>query len=272
MSSGRAAAMPCRSHKAARASPRPPPALLGGGRQQAGDSPLPAAERRRQRPPAKRIAVFDNDGTLWSEQEPFASALRGDIPSLLRQGPEAYQEEVKRWIRTARHPQTGRLYSAMVFQPMLELLGLLRPHGFRTSIVSGGDVAFMRVWSESVYGIPPEQMIVTRIALEWRDTPDGPQLERLPQIEALVDGLGHWRHSATATATGRCSAGPWPATGLRPALRDRPAEPGPRSGPPRRLDHGGHGPGLAGDPSTPTRAAGFHQPRRKTLELSERAP
>ena len=183
-------------------------------------------------PPAERIAVFDNDGTLWSEQplyfpllfcidrvqklaagqpqwrqqEPFASALRGDIPSLLRQGPEAlatllvagstgmsseaYQEEVKRWIRTARHPQTGRLYSAMVFQPMLELLGLLRAHGFRTYIVSGGDVAFMRAWSESVYGIPPEQVIGTRIALEYRETPGGPQLERLPRIEALVDGPG----------------------------------------------------------------------------------
>jgi hypothetical protein len=206
----------------------------------------------------------------WRQQEPFASALRGDIPSLLRQGPkalatllvagstglssEAYQDEVKRWIRTARHPQTGRLYSAMVFQPMLELLGLLRAHGFRTFIVSGGDVAFMRAWSESVYGIPPEQVIGTRIALEYRETPDGPQLERLPRIEALVDGPDHWRHSATPTATGRCSAGPWPATGLR------------------RLDRGGHGPGLAGDPSTPTRAAGFHQPRRKTLELSERAP
>ena len=183
-------------------------------------------------PPAERIAVFDNDGTLWSEQplyvpflfcidrirqlapthplwrhqEPYASALRGDVAALLRQGPtalstllvsgtaglstDAYREEVKRWIRTARHPQTGRPYTAMVYQPMLELLRFLRARGFRTWIVSGGEVEFMRAWSESVYGIPPEQVIGTRVELAYRDAPDGPILERLPAIEALVDGPG----------------------------------------------------------------------------------
>ena len=183
-------------------------------------------------PSADRIAVFDNDGTLWSEQplyvpfvfcidrirklaaahphwrhqEPYASALRGDVPALLRQGPtalstllvsaaaglstNAYREEVKRWIRTARHPQTGRPYTAMVYQPMLELLRFLRAQGFRTWIVSGGEVGFMRAWSESVYGIPPEQVIGTRLALAYRDSPNGPVLEQRPAIEALVDGPG----------------------------------------------------------------------------------
>ena len=121
-------------------------------------------------------------------------ALRGDVAALLRQGPtalstllvsgtaglstDAYREEVKRWIRTARHPQTGRPYTAMVYQPMLELLRFLRARGFRTWIVSGGEVEFMRAWSESVYGIPPEQVIGTRVELAYRDAPDGPILER----------------------------------------------------------------------------------------------
>lgn len=187
-------------------------------------------ERAEAIPLAERIAVFDNDGTLWSEQplyipflfcidrvrqlapehpgwrlqEPYASALRGDVAGLLRQGPaalgalllasssglstEAFQAEVRRWIATARHPSTGRPYTAMVFQPMLELLALLRSRGFRTYIVSGGDVAFMRPWSEAVYGVPPEQVIGTRLKLAYRDRPAGPALERLPVVEALVDG------------------------------------------------------------------------------------
>ncbi len=187
-------------------------------------------ERAQAVPPDERIAVFDNDGTLWSEQplyipflfcidrvrqlaplhpgwrhqEPYASALRGDVASLLRQGPaalaalllasssgmstEAFQVEVRRWIATARHPGTGKPYTAMVFQPMLELLAYLRTNGFRTYIVSGGDVAFMRPWSQAVYGVPPEQVIGTRLKLTYRETPVGPVLERQPEIEALVDG------------------------------------------------------------------------------------
>ena len=181
-------------------------------------------------PVAERIAVFDNDGTLWSEQplyipflfcidrlrqraadhpswrmqEPYASALRGDLNALLRQGQgalatllvasssglttEAFSAEVRRWIETARHPTTGRPYTAMVYQPMLELLQYLRSRGFRTYIVSGGDVAFMRPWSERVYGVPPEQVIGSRLKLVYRERPGGPVLERLPEIEALVDG------------------------------------------------------------------------------------
>lgn len=193
------------------------------GRDPSAGDPIPVSER---------IAVFDNDGTLWSEQplyipflfcidrlrqlapahpqwrreEPYASALRGDLDSLLRQGSaalgpllvasssglttEAFSEEVRRWIQTARHPTTGRPYTAMVYQPMLELLHYLRAHGFRTYIVSGGDVAFMRPWSESVYGVPPEQVIGTRLKLAYRETDGAPVLERLPMIEALVDGPG----------------------------------------------------------------------------------
>lgn len=191
---------------------------------------LQFVEQAQAVPAAERIAVFDHDGTLWSEQplyipvlfcidrirqlasqhpawrhqEPYASALRGDVAGLLRQGPsalaslllasssgmttEVFQREVSRWIATARHPATGRPPTAMVFQPMLELLTYLRARGFRTYIVSGGDVAFMRPWSEAVYGVPPEQVIGTRLQLTYRETPSGPVLERQPVIEALVDG------------------------------------------------------------------------------------
>jgi hypothetical protein len=181
-------------------------------------------------PVEERIAVFDNDGTLWSEQplyipflfcvdrirqlapahpewrqqEPYASALRGDLNGLLRQGSqalgpllvasssglstEAFAEEVRRWIATARHPVSGRPPTAMVFQPMLELLRYLRANGFKTYIVSGGDVEFMRPWSERVYGVPPEQVIGSRLKLAYESTPAGPVLLRLPAIDALVDG------------------------------------------------------------------------------------
>ncbi len=182
-------------------------------------------------PPQERLAVFDNDGTLWSEQplyfpfqfcvdrirampsppaawrqqEPYASALRGDVESLLAQGSpaigtllpvcsagidtEAYRAEVRRWLQTARHPRTGLPYTAMVFQPMLELLRLLRTAGFRTVIVSGGDTEFLRPWSEAVYGIPPEQVIGSRLSLAWTQTPAAPpRLLRLPVFEAVTDG------------------------------------------------------------------------------------
>ena len=151
--------------------------------------------------PAERIAVFDNDGTLWAEQpvyvqlaftldrvkalapqhpewrsqEPFASALKGDLRGALAGGEpgvaelivathggmttEEFDRVVRDWMATARHPKTGRAYTAMVYQPMLELLAYLRANGFKTFIVSGGGADFMRAWAETVYGIPPEQVI-----------------------------------------------------------------------------------------------------------------
>ena len=229
-----AAAQPAWADAAAVADPLPSwregrskAAILRFVEQAAGTATQPAAI-----PPAERIAVFDHDGTLWSEQplygpllycidrlrrlapqhpqwrqqEPYASALRGDRAALIRQGPaalktlllaassglssEAYAADVQRWIATARHPLSGRLQRQMVFQPMLELLRHLRAHGFRTYVVTGGDGAFLRPWSEAVYGIPPEQVIGSRLALAYQDQGAGPQLQRLPQLEALVDGPG----------------------------------------------------------------------------------
>lgn len=148
--------------------------------------------------PNERIAVFDNDGTLWAEQpsyfqfafvsdrvkalapkhpewktkEPFASLLKGDMKGVAASGEkgvmlmlaathtgmttEEFSQTVSDWIATAKHPKTGRLYDEMVYQPMIELLAYLRAHGFKTFIVSGGGIEFMRAWTEKVYGIPPE--------------------------------------------------------------------------------------------------------------------
>ena len=179
-----------------------------------------------------RIAVFDNDGTLWSEQplyfqalfifdrirtmapehpewqhdEPFASVLRGDMASALAGGEHAliemamathadtttweFREVVADWIATARHPTSGRPYTAMVYQPMLEVMDYLRSKGFRTFIVSGGGVDFMRAWAEDVYGIPPEQVIGSRIAMAYEVRDGKPVLVRIPTMDFINDKAG----------------------------------------------------------------------------------
>jgi phosphoserine phosphatase len=180
-------------------------------------------------PPAERVAVFDNDGTLWAEQpmyvqflfaidranglapqhlewkgkEPFASLLKGDLKSALAGGvramleivmaihagmtTEEYERTVKDWLSTAKHPRFKRPYTECVYQPMLELLAYLRANGFKTFIVSGGSVEFMRPWTERVYGIPPEQVVGSTIKtrLEMRD--GKPVLVRLPVINFIDD-------------------------------------------------------------------------------------
>ena len=182
--------------------------------------------------PEARIATFDNDGTLWSEQpayfqllfaldrvrqlapehpewktqEPFASLLKGDMKTALAGGEKSlldivmathagmttteFEAIVRDWIATARHPQTKRLYTEMVYQPMLELLAYLRANGFRTFIVSGGGIEFMRPWTESVYGIPPDQVVGSSIKTQFKMTPEGPVLVRLPQVNFVDDKEG----------------------------------------------------------------------------------
>jgi phosphoglycolate phosphatase-like HAD superfamily hydrolase len=182
--------------------------------------------------PAERIAVFDNDGTLWSEQpmyfqaffifdriealasehpewrhqEPFASVLRGDVKAALAGGEHAllemamathagttteeFERIVTGWITTAKHPKTGRLYTEMVYQPMLELLAYLRTNGFKTFIVSGGGIEFMRPWVEKVYGIPPEQVVGSSIKTKFELEGGKPVLVRLPEIDFVDDKAG----------------------------------------------------------------------------------
>lgn len=183
-------------------------------------------------PEPERIAVFDNDGTLWAEKpvytqltfaidrvralapehpewadtEPFSSILDGDLDEALAGGEHAMLEIVMAshagmtteefeaivgdWIATARHPRTDRPYTGMIYQPMLELLDYLRANGFKTFIVSGGGIEFMRPWVEDVYGIPPEQILGSSIRTEFEMVDGGPVLQRLPEIDFIDDGPG----------------------------------------------------------------------------------
>lgn len=180
----------------------------------------------------ERIAVFDNDGTLWAEQpiyfqlaftldrikalasvhpewkeqEPFKSILSGNTRAALAGGEtnlvkmvmaahagmttEEFEGIVKEWISTARHPKSGELYTQMVYAPMLELLEYLRSNGFKTYIVSGGGVEFMRPWVERVYGIPPEQVVGSRGRLKFEMRGETPVLLKLPEIDLNDDGPG----------------------------------------------------------------------------------
>jgi len=156
--------------------------------------------------------IFDRIRTLapqhpeWKEKEPFASVLRGDVKGALSAGErgllemamathagtttEEFDRIVTDWITTAKHPKSGRLYSEMVYQPMLELLAYLRANGFKTFIVSGGGIEFMRPWAERVYGIPPEQVVGSSIRTKFELRDGEPALVRLPELNFIDDGEG----------------------------------------------------------------------------------
>jgi phosphoglycolate phosphatase-like HAD superfamily hydrolase len=184
-------------------------------------------------PPAERIAVFDNDGTLWPEdplpfqlayalyalkemtaenpslrEDPMVrAALQGDTAALLA-GPhhdgllriatlthagmttDEFKVQVEKWLSEARHPRYGKPYDQLTYQPMQEVLRYLRANGFKTFIASGGGGDFMRVWSERVYGIPPEQVVgsVGRTRYELR--PSGPVLVKTLDYLFVDDGAG----------------------------------------------------------------------------------
>jgi phosphoglycolate phosphatase-like HAD superfamily hydrolase len=182
--------------------------------------------------PEERVAVFDNDGTLWSEQPLYFQAvfmldqLRAAAPAhpewkgnpafeALAAGDRKalagmdhkpilellavansgmsvaeYDKSVKQWLNTARHPRFQRPYTELVYKPMQELLVYLRGNGFKTWIVSGGGIEFMRVWAEDAYGIPPEQVVgsVSEVKFELRD--GKPELVRGPKVEFVDDGPG----------------------------------------------------------------------------------
>jgi phosphoglycolate phosphatase-like HAD superfamily hydrolase len=183
-------------------------------------------------PPAERIAVFDNDGTLWAEQplyfqflfgidrvkvmapqhpewkttEPYKSVLEGQVEKALAQGDKAileimmishagmtteeFDKTVRAWLETARHPRFHRPYTEIVYQPMVELLGYMRASGFKTFIVSGGGVEFMRAFADKVYGIPPEQVVGSAGETKFQLGQNGPVLMKLPKVEFIDDGPG----------------------------------------------------------------------------------
>ena len=144
--------------------------------------------------------------------------------------PDEFAPIVEQWITTAKHPQTGRLYTEMVYQPMVELLTYLRANGFKTFIASGGGVEFMRGWTERIYGIQPEQVIGSAGKMKFQMREGMPVLIKLPEIEFIDDKegkpiaskagsvAGPSPRSATLTGTCRCCSGPWPAT-----VRDLPS-------------------------------------------------
>ena len=182
--------------------------------------------------PSDRIAVFDNDGTLWSEQpmyfqlafaidrvkalapahpewktrEPFKAALEGDMKALAASGEhgllelvmathagntsEEFARIVRDWAKSARHPTFRRPYTELTYTPMRELLDYLRANGFKTYIVSGGGVEFLRVFAEELYGVPPEQVIGSGIKAKYEVRDGGPVIVRLPEIDFIDDKAG----------------------------------------------------------------------------------
>ncbi len=175
-----------------------------------------------------RIATFDNDGTLWSEQpmytqitflidrikelapdhpewkekQPFKGVLEGDIDAIKKSGKEGltellaathagmsedeFTQIVKKWLKKTKDPRFDRHYTELVFQPMLELLDYLRANGFKTFIVSGGGIDFMRPWTREVYGIPPYQIIGSSVKVKYEN---GVNM-RLPELHHFDDGAG----------------------------------------------------------------------------------
>lgn len=153
-----------------------------------------------------RVSVLAPQHPEWKDKEPFASLLKGDVKAALAGGEpaiaqivmathagmstEEFEKVVKDWIATAKHPVTKRPYTEMVYQPMLELLAYLRANDFKTFIVSGGGIEFMRPWAEKVYGIPPEQVVGSSIKTKL-DLADGkPVLSRLAEVNFIDDGAG----------------------------------------------------------------------------------
>ena len=183
-------------------------------------------------PVADRIACFDNDGTLWSEQpyyfqlafaldqikamapahpewktkEPFKSVLANDLHGVLAGGEKAifdivmsthagittdsFAYNVTQWMKTATHPKTGKHYNEMIYQPMVELLKFLRDHGYRTYIVSGGGVDFMRPWTYQAYGIPPDQVVGSSGKVKYEVREGIPVLVKLPELNFIDDKEG----------------------------------------------------------------------------------
>jgi len=183
-------------------------------------------------PVSQRIATFDNDGTLWSEQpayfqlqfsihrtrqlvashpewrntQPFKAALANDLVALTSGNHKLFLDltastcggltvnelhaEVAAWLKSARHPRFKRPYTDLVFQPMLELLAHLKANRFKSYIVSGGDLEFMRAWATRVYGIPPERIIGSRLKTRSILRDGKPTLLRLQEFEFFNNAAG----------------------------------------------------------------------------------
>jgi phosphoglycolate phosphatase-like HAD superfamily hydrolase len=153
-----------------------------------------------------RVKALAPQHPEWQTQEPFASILKGDLKSAAASGERGliellmathtgnttveFEQIVKDWIATAKHPRSGERFTEMVYQPMLEVLAYLRANGFKTFIVSGGGIEFMRPWTEQVYGIPPEQIVGSSVKTQFELRDGKPVLVRLPEVNFNDDKGG----------------------------------------------------------------------------------
>jgi len=153
-----------------------------------------------------RVSMLAPQHPEWKTNEPFASILKGDLKAALAGGERAiteivmathagmtteeFEQAVRQWLASAKHPVTKRPFTEMVYQPMLELLAYLRANGFKTFIVSGGGIEFMRPWTEKVYGIPPEQVVGSSIKTKFELREGKPVLVRLPELNFIDDKAG----------------------------------------------------------------------------------
>jgi hypothetical protein len=183
-------------------------------------------------PVSERIATFDNDGNLWSEQpayfqlffamdrikalapenpewkttQPYQSVLENDMVKLMSYGEHGliqivmathggntvkeFEQIVKDWLATAKHPRFDRPYTDLVYQPMLELINYMKANNFKAFIVSGGGIEFMRPWVEGVYGIPKDQVIGSSIKTKYDYNDGNPVIRRLPELNFIDDKEG----------------------------------------------------------------------------------
>jgi phosphoserine phosphatase len=153
-----------------------------------------------------RVKALAPQHPEWKDKEPFASLLKGDVKAALAGGEKAvaellaathtgittseFEAVVKAWLGSAKHPKLKRLYPELTYQPMLELLAFLRAHGFKTFIVSGGGVEFMRGFTSERYGIPPEQVIGSAGKQQYELRDGKPVLLKLPAVEFIDDKEG----------------------------------------------------------------------------------
>jgi phosphoglycolate phosphatase-like HAD superfamily hydrolase len=142
----------------------------------------------------------------WTTTQPFQAVLEGDMKALVASGEkglmelmmathagmtnEEFQKIVSDWLATAHDPRFKRPYTELVYQPMLELLAYLRANGFKTFIVSGGGIEFMRPWAEQIYGVPPEQVVGSSIKTQFEMKDGAPTLFRVPQVNFIDDKGG----------------------------------------------------------------------------------
>ncbi len=153
-----------------------------------------------------RVKALAPNHPEWKERQPFKAVLENDMKALAASGEkglaeivmtthagvttEEFEKIVNNWLATAKHSRFNRPFTDLIYQPMLELLAYLRENGFKTYIVSGGGIEFMRPWTEKVYGIPPEQVVGSSIKMKFEMRDGRPGLMRLPDIDFVDDGPG----------------------------------------------------------------------------------